>query len=211
MLSEYRNLEEIEQDYKDGELNPDTFATYAAEAAVQAYSRGKFEYWQFMEYIDQADEVAIEFYMDNTTDFDIESPDVDIDLDYSVNHRDRELGMQRLAGDLVTGQIRVPQDAQIVSIGTSGIGAGALVSDITGRKNNVAICNGGGVEVYGEDVEDEEVVLVGADMDDRINNRIREEMVSEAHVVEERFMSDNWGKRSRMSLSFNDIRQMLSF
>lgn len=211
MLSEYREVEEIEQDYSDGLLNPETFATYAAEAAVESYSRGKSEYWQFMSYVDQADKVAIEFYMENTDDFDIEVPDVDFPLDYSQDHEERELQMQKFAGDLVSGQIDVFQDSKIVSVGTSGIGVGALVSDVTGRKNNVAICNGRGVEVYGEDVDGEEIVLVGEDRETGINSRIREEMKFRAEVVEERFLSDSTPDSAAGPSGFQAIKSILSF
>ena len=211
-VADFVTLERAERDYLEGSLNPEVFATYRAEAAEVGYREGSLSESEFEAYLDQVDQVAIDFYMNesgNEYDFQEHSfPEADSTL--LPEYSGREENMYGLAGELASGSIEVPRDGQLVASGTGAAAKAALVSEITGKKNNIAVYDGQQLQIFGNSIDGEDVILI-EEFDEERRDDVTADLVREkAGTTTEIGFHKEKNNRKHALTGFESIRRILS-
>ena len=211
-VADFVTLERAERDYNEGSLNPEVFSTYVAEAAEVGYREGYLSEDEFEFYLDQVDQVAIDFYMDKgESEYDLEIPSFPkTDSMLLPEYGGREEDMRTVADNLVSGQVEIPGDGQIVSAGTGAAAKAALVSEITGRRNNIAVYDGQQLQVFGDEIEGENAILI-EEFESKMRDTKTADLVREkAETTAKLDFQDNLEDRKPALTGFESIRRILS-
>lgn len=211
-VADFVTLERAERDYNEGSLNPEVFSTYVAEAAEVGYREGYLSEDEFEFYLDQVDQVAIDFYMDEgESEYDLEIPSFPkTDSMLLPEYGSRQEDMRTVADNLVSGQVEIPGDGQIVSAGTGAAAKAALVSEITGRRNNIAVYDGQQLQVFGDEIEGENAILI-EEFESKMRDTKTADLVREkAETTAKLDFQDNLEDRKPALTGFESIRRILS-
>lgn len=211
-VADFVTLERAERDYNEGSLNPEVFSTYVAEAAEVGYREGYLSEDEFEFYLDQVDQVAIDFYMDKgESEYDLEIPSFPkTDSMLLPEYGSRQEDMRTVADNLVSGQVEIPGDGQIVSAGTGAAAKAALVSEITGRRNNIAVYDGQQLQVFGDEIEGENAILI-EEFESKMRDTKTADLVREkAETTAKLDFQDNLEDRKSALTGFESIRRILS-